>query len=72
MTHYKVVLEMEVDADNPHKAAEAMEELISTVPADPFIYVVQNDETDQIYTVDLGEPEEDAVLPDPTHQPLIS
>ena len=71
MIHYKVVLEMELDAENPHEAAMMMEKMALNSDAQ-FIYVVQNDETGEIYTVDLGEPEEDSVLPDPDHEPLIT
>ena len=70
MKHYKVVLEIEVDAESPLKAAKKLEtwgkqSLMS------FTYVVQDDQTDEIFTVDLDELDEDAVLPDPTHQPMI-
>ena len=71
MKHYKVVLEIEVDAESPLKAAKKLEKW-GKQSIMSFTYVVQDDQTDEIFTVDLDELDEDAVLPTHDHQPLIS
>ena len=67
MKLYKVVLEIALEAENPIEAAENLAEIW-----DGLTYIVQDDETKKIVTVDLGEPEEDAVLPLDKYEPLIS
>ena len=70
MNHYKVVLELEVDADNSLEAAKVAEKIAKS--SESFTYVVQNDDTEQLTTVDLTESDEDAVLPLDYYEPLIS
>jgi len=61
MPHYKVVLEIELDAENPLEAANILTEWVKD--GDDFIYMVQDDETKELFSVDLDEVDEDAVLP---------
>ncbi|MCJ7695352.1 MAG: hypothetical protein MUO40_07970 [Anaerolineaceae bacterium] len=71
MNHYKVVLEIEVNAESPLEAAKTLAGWCKT-SGDGFIYIVQDDETDQIVSVDLSEEDGEAVLPGHDYKPLIS
>lgn len=73
MKHYKIALEVELDAENPLEAAKTLERWCKETE-DQYIYVVQDDETDEIVTVDLTEEDEDAVIPynPENYKPLIS
>ena len=71
MNHYKVVLELEVNAECPLEAAKAVEKMCRE-DDDKFIYVVQDDETEEIATVDLSEDDyKDSVLPHDDYEPMI-
>jgi len=75
MTH-KVVFEIEVDSenDNPEQAAlEAAKTVQEWLHSkDDWQYYVQDTNTDKVYSVDLQEPDEDAVLEIVTkYEPLI-
>jgi hypothetical protein len=68
--HYKVVLEIEVDAETPLEAAQKAQVMGLEDPQ--FIYVVQDDETEEITTVDLSEADyKDSVLPHEDYEPMI-
>ena len=70
MKNYNVVLELNVSAENPLEAAkQAEKECMSDVGR--FTYVVQDDETNEIHSVDLTEADKDAVLPIGEYVPLI-
>jgi len=70
MTHYKVTLEIEVNADSPLEAAKTVQ---GWLRSDDYQYYVQEDEVDgKIVSVDLTEADEDAVLPADDYTPLIS
>lgn len=68
MARFKVVFEIEVDADTPIKAAK---EVQSMVREDDWQWFVQNDETNEVFSVDLQEEDEDAVLPVHVYHPMI-
>jgi len=69
--HYKVVLEIEVDAETPLKAAQEVEQMCMD-DIGRFIYVVQDDQTSELSTVDLAEADyKDAVLPLDKYESLI-
>ena len=71
MNHYKIVLEIEVDAETPLEAAQKVEQMcMSNVGR--FIYTVQDDDTEELSTVDLTESDyKDSVLPLDEYEPLI-
>jgi len=69
MAHYKVVLEIEVDADSPLAAAQTVQ---SWLREGDFQYYVQEDEENgKVFSVDLTEDDEDAVLPIDDYIPMI-
>ena len=60
---FEVVLRFtDIDAKNP---LEATKKILNWIEegADAMIYEVTNEVTDQVFTVDLSEEDEDAVLP---------
>lgn len=60
---FEVVLRFtDIDAKNPLEATKKILKWIQE-GADAMIYEVTNEETDQVFTVDLSEEDEDAVLP---------
>jgi len=67
----KVVLEIQIDAKNPLDAAKKFAEMLIE-DANSLIYVVQDEETNKISSVDLSEEDENAVLAYDDYQPLIS
>jgi hypothetical protein len=68
--HYKVVLEIEVDAETPLEAAQKAQVMGLEDPQ--FIYVVQDDQTNELNSVDLSEADyKDSVLPLDEYEPLI-
>lgn len=70
MTHYKVTLEIEVNADSSLEAAKTVQ---GWLREGDYQYYVQEDEVDgKIVSVDLTEADEDAVLPADDYTPLIS
>jgi hypothetical protein len=62
MAEYKVSLEIQLDAKNPLEAAKTFESWIKEV-GEHFQYHVQEENTPEIFSVDLNEEDEDAVLP---------
>ena len=69
MKHYNIVLELNLSAENPLEAAKQAEKLCKSDTR--FTYVIQDDETEELSTVDLTESDEDAVLPLDIYDPLI-
>ena len=60
---FEVVLRFtDIDAKNPLEATKKILKWIEE-GADAMIYEVTNEVTDQVFTVDLSEEDEDAVLP---------
>ena len=68
MPNYKVVFEIEVDADFPIEAAKKVQEWLRK---DNWQWYIQNDETEEIFSVDLTEIDSDAVLPVHVYHPMI-
>jgi hypothetical protein len=68
MANFRVVLEIEVDASCPLVAAQEVQRWLRT---DDWQYYVQNRESKQVFSVDLQEEDEDAVLPVEKYIPLI-
>ena len=62
MIKFNVLLELQVEGDNQ---LDAVQRFINSFTEDnnQLIYVVQNSETKEIFSVDLDEDEADAVLP---------
>ena len=70
MNNYNVVLELNVSAEDPLEAAKQVEKMCMS-DVGRFTYVVQDDATNKLSTVDLTENDEDAVLPLDIYDPLI-
>ena len=72
MANYRVVLEIEVNADTPLGAAKTVAGWLRT--DDGYQYYVQEDKEHgrgKIFSVDLMDDDEDAVLPANDYTPLI-
>lgn len=69
-TLFKIVMEIEVPAENPLEAAKTLEKWIKENDSN-FQYYVQDPDTQKIVSVDLQEEDEDAVLPVEYYHPLI-
>ena len=70
---YKIVFEIELeetDAANPLEAAKIIASWLED-QASGYLYYVQNDETNEVFSVDLSEDDEDAVLLIDKYVPLI-
>ena len=77
MAIFKVVYEIEVEAENPLEAAKTTLEYIqdnSGLAQQFYVQEESDDEVKPIFSVDLNEEDEDAVLEIPTimYIPLIS
>jgi hypothetical protein len=68
MANFKVVFEIEVDASCPLVAAADVQRMLRK---DGWQFYVQNEETKEVFSVDLQEEDEDAVLPVEKYEPLI-
>ena len=71
MAHYKVILEIEIDSDSSLNAAKKVQEWIQ----DPFCnwqYYVQESKNNTIFSVDLEDNDDNAVMEIPYYTPLIS
>ena len=69
MATYSVVFEIELDADNPLKAAKKAQKWLQE-KGNNWQYYIQGDDQ-KINSVDLSEDDEDAVLPVVDYDPLI-
>ena len=70
MALYKVVWEIEIDADTPLAAAKEAQKWLQDKQSDWQFYV-QEDGTHELFSVDLQEEDEDAVLPVDEYEPMI-
>ena len=68
MANFRVVLEIEVDASCPLTAAAEVQRWLRS---DDWQFYVQNTDTKKIYSVDLCEEDQDAVIPVEYYHPLI-
>lgn len=67
---YKVVLEIEIEADNPLEAAKKTQEWGREFDTD-LQYYVQEPKSDIVYSVDLSEDDDEAVNEIDNYIPLI-
>jgi hypothetical protein len=68
--NYKVVLEIELSADNPIEAAETFVSWLLE-DASRLMYYVQDEETSEVFIVDLDKDEDERVSLVETYKPLI-
>ena len=68
MANFKIAWEIELEATDPLTAAKEAQKWMRK---DDWQFYVQNTETNEIHSVDLQEPDEDAVLPVVAYFPLI-
>jgi hypothetical protein len=68
MPNFKVVIEIELDAETPLEAAKLAKEYMDGYDFQSYI---QNDETKEVFSVDLEEEDENAVLPVHVYHPMI-
>lgn len=68
---YKVVWEIELDAKNPLEAAKEALDCIKDGGESPYCFYVQAEDSKEVFSVDLSEDDEDAVLSAPCYNPLI-
>ena len=71
MANYRVVLEIEVDADTPLEAAQKTQEWIQSKDND-WQYYVQHTASEDVFSVDLSEEDENAVYETDNYIPLIN
>ena len=70
MATYRVVFEIEAEAENSFEAARTVQDWLRNNKTD-WQYYVQDDHTNEVTSVDLSEDREDAVLPVDKYEPLI-
>jgi hypothetical protein len=70
MPNFKIVFEIELGAPTPLQAAKDIQEWLQN-PINNWQYYIQNTETNEIFSVDLDEEDEDAVLPVTNYHPII-
>jgi len=70
---YKVVYEINVDAASPLEAAKQVRDILTDRSGEAFApqFYVQPEDSVELFSVDLEEDDEDAVLPVETYHPLI-
>ncbi len=68
---YKVVLEIEVEANSPLKAAKTVQEWLESAENKWQYYVQPCDKSEEVFSVDLEEEDEDAVLNVDNYIPMI-
>jgi hypothetical protein len=70
ITH-RVVLEIEVEAENPLEAAKEAQKWLQDKDSDWQFYVQPCDKSEDVFSVDLAEEDEDAVLEVDNYIPMI-
>jgi hypothetical protein len=70
MKDYKLSLEINLSGENPLEVSKQLTEMIRDHESDWQFYV-QDEETNEIFSVDLQEEDEDAVLPVTNYEPFI-
>jgi hypothetical protein len=71
MAMHKISWEIELDAENPLAAAKESLRMIQDGGESPFCFYVQAEGSKDVFSVDLNEDDEDAVLPALDYSPLI-
>jgi len=73
MANYKVVLEIEIDANSPLEAAQKTQDWIREPDTDWQYYVQRaSRKDDEVFSVDLSEEDENAVYDADNYIPLIN
>ncbi len=62
MKSFKVSFEIDVSAETPLEAAKIVQNYLQD-PDEDWQFYVQDEQTDEIFSVDLYESDDDAVLP---------
>lgn len=70
MKNYKVSLEINLCGESPLEVSKALTEMIRDHESEWQFYV-QDEDTNEIFSVDLDEEDEDAVLPVTNYEPFI-
>ena len=70
MKNFRVVLEIQVDANTPLDAAKKLQDWLHESDSN-WQYYVQEDNDGTIHSIDLNETDEDAVLNANNYQPMI-
>jgi hypothetical protein len=70
MAQFKVVWDIELDAESPLEAAKEAQRWMQDSDANWQFYV-QEEGKSEIFNIDLEEEDEDAVLPVENYEPLI-
>ena len=68
--NYNVIFEIEIDSDSPLNAAKKTQTWLRDVESS-WCFEVQ-DSDDNIFSVDLSEPDKDAVIEQDNYIPLIN
>jgi hypothetical protein len=68
--NYKVVYEIEVEANSPLEAAKQVAQWLKEEDTSAMYYV-QAEDNNKVVSIDLNEEDEDAVLPVHCYHPLI-
>jgi len=68
MPKMRVVFEIEIDAETPLEAAKEAQRWLKS---NDWQYYVQIEHNEKVFSVDLGEEDDDAVLPVKKYEPLI-
>jgi len=61
MANFRVIFNIDVEVSNPLDAAKKAENLIKE-KGEHFQYYVQNEKTSEVFSIDLTDSDEDAVL----------
>jgi hypothetical protein len=70
MANYRVVYEIEVEAENSFEAARTVRDWLRN-PNTEWQFIVQDEDTKKVVSIDMSESREDAVLPVVKYEPLI-
>lgn len=71
MKTFKIVWEIELDANNPLDAAKTALNWIQEQSSQAHQFYVQEENSKELFSVDLDEEDQDAVLPVKEYLPLI-
>jgi len=71
MKSFKVSFEIDVSAETPLEAAKIVQNYLQD-PDEDWQFFIQDEQTDEIFSVDLDESDDDAVLPVDNYVPFIN
>ena len=69
MTHFTIIWEYDTEESTPLEAAKSAQKVMEQ--SIPWTYIVQNDNTKEIFQVDLMEEDKNAVIPLPEYKPTV-